>query len=75
MRRLFIACLLLSAVAACGKGDSNPSGPSGNGPSVVATPNPCTNSQSCGLIDSIGFWLRIFANDAGATGAPEDRGR
>jgi len=36
----------------------------------VATQNPCTSSQTCGVIDSIGFWVRIQSNDgtAGAGG-------
>ena len=68
MKRMIIVFLLIGAVAGCGKGDSNPSGPSSSGPSVVATPNPCATSQSCGLIDSIGFWFRIQSNDSGAPG-------
>ena len=71
MKRILIVSLLAVAAAGCGGGGSgsNPTGPS-SGPGVVATPNPCTSSQSCGFIDSIGFWFRIFSNEAGATGGP-----
>ena len=63
MKRILIVCLFAAAAAGCG--GSNPSAPGSNaGP--PAAPNPCTSSQGCPSIDSIGFWFRIQSNDGSA---------
>jgi hypothetical protein len=63
--RLASVAATLAVMAACGKGDSSPTAPSG-----PPAANPCMQSQGCPSIDSIGFWFRISSNDGNGSGDP-----
>lgn len=65
--RGFSAVLFAAVLAACGGGSggsngsssgNNPTGPSGR-PSDPLALNPCTSSQTCGALNSIGIWINI----------------
>ena len=68
-KKLLAVALVCVLVSDCG-GGSGGSSPTAPGSSTIATPNPCTSSQTCPSIDSIGFWVRIYSNTFGNPGGP-----
>ena len=58
IRSLVTVCVVSLSTLACGGGSSgSPTGPAG--PSQPLALNPCTSSQTCGDLNSIGIWISI----------------
>ena len=68
LRTLAVAGGVLILAAGCGGSPTSGSstGTGGGGTPFAANPCPQSQSQACPPLDSIGFWIRIYANTSGA---------